>query len=226
MRVPLSRALGTLLLTRTAIRNSPAWSYARKRLGRILDRQGNHSQADRPGGSSSGYVPRIWPASARLRSKPGGRIIHVRNDLFMASLDVQVPERAPCYLHSRTGCRLSVDAGGYTICPSGGAYDGVLVTGLRTRQRARTSGRWRSTWRPLSRLRRWIERMCGVEPPRNSTRIASWTESSGHCREFERPVSPTQPRLRDLACSDTCLVVANHLSGLLPLSRRAVSWMI
>lgn len=37
------------------------------------------------------------------------------------------------------------------------------------------------------------------------------------------PVSPTQPRLRDLACSDTCLVAGNHLSGLLPLSRRVVS---
>ena len=60
----------------------------------------------------------------------------MQNYFFMAPIDFQVPERVPCYLHSRTGCGISVDAGGYTVCPIGGAIDGVLASNLRTRRLA------------------------------------------------------------------------------------------
>ena len=68
--------------------------------------------------------------------KPSGSIIHPQNDFFIAPIDFNVPERTPCHLHCRSGCGVSVDSGGYTLCPLGGAIDSVLDTKLRTRRLA------------------------------------------------------------------------------------------
>ena len=68
--------------------------------------------------------------------KPAGSIIHPQNDFFIAPIDFNVPERTPCHLHCRSGCGVSVDSGGYTLCPLGGAIDSVLDTKLRTRRLA------------------------------------------------------------------------------------------
>jgi len=68
--------------------------------------------------------------------KPSGSIIHPQNDFFIAPMDFNVPERTPCFLHCRSGCGVSVDSGGYTLCPLGGAIDSVLDTKLRTRRLA------------------------------------------------------------------------------------------
>lgn len=99
--------------------------------------------------------------------KPGGSIIHVQNDFFVAPIDFRVPERSPCYLHSRTGCGISVDAGGYTICPIGGAIDGVLAAGLRTRRLA-------DLFDPVfaQYQTRALCRLCGHELHIDSQRIA------------------------------------------------------
>ena len=99
--------------------------------------------------------------------KPGGSIVHVQNDFFVAPIDFQVPERTPCYLHSRTGCGISVDAGGYTLCPIGGAIDGVLAGGLRTRRLA-------DLFDPVfaQYQTRALCRLCGHELHIDSQRIA------------------------------------------------------
>ena len=99
--------------------------------------------------------------------KPNGSIIHPQNDFFVAPIDFDVAERQPCPLHSRAGCGISVDSGGYTLCPLGGAIDGVLGLGLRTRRLA-------DLFDPVfaEYQTRALCRMCGHELHIDSQRIA------------------------------------------------------
>lgn len=68
--------------------------------------------------------------------KPQGSVAHSRKDHCIAPIDFKVESRPPCHCHAgfSTGCGVSVDAEGYTLCPIGGAIDGILNLGLRTRR--------------------------------------------------------------------------------------------
>ncbi len=73
----------------------------------------------------------------RRSHKPHGSIRHLITDVLTAPADFGMEGRAPCSWHSSAGgCGISVDAGGYTACPIGGAIDGILGLGLRTRRLA------------------------------------------------------------------------------------------
>ena len=59
-------------------------------------------------------------------------------DIFLAPCDFAAG-REPCGTHARVAdpdCGISVDAGGYTICCMGGAIDGFLELGVRTKRLA------------------------------------------------------------------------------------------
>ena len=100
--------------------------------------------------------------------KPDGSIIHPQNDYFVAPIDFGVAERSPCHLHCRSGCGMSVDASGYTLCPLGGAIDSVLELGLRTRC-------LKDLFDPVfaDYQTRALCRMCGHELHIDSQRIAN-----------------------------------------------------
>jgi hypothetical protein len=68
--------------------------------------------------------------------KPSGSILHSVTDYFLAPVDYGRVSREPCISHCRTGCGISVDAYGYTICCCGGAIDGVLNLHARTKRLA------------------------------------------------------------------------------------------
>jgi hypothetical protein len=63
-------------------------------------------------------------------------VVHIFRDLCQAPVDYGAEPREPCYAHCRDKCGVSVDALGYTICPSGGAIDGILGLGVRTKRLA------------------------------------------------------------------------------------------
>ena len=69
--------------------------------------------------------------------KPDGSVVHDVLDCCIAPLDYG-EEREPCWKHAeREGsCGISVDACGYTVCSSGGAIDGILQLGIRTKRLA------------------------------------------------------------------------------------------
>jgi hypothetical protein len=100
--------------------------------------------------------------------KPQGSVLHPLNDFFLAPLDFGVPWREPCHIHSRSGCGVSVDAGGYTLCPLGGAIDGVLQLRLRT-------GRLADLFDPAfaEDQTRAMCRVCGYQCGIDTKRIAS-----------------------------------------------------
>ena len=52
--------------------------------------------------------------------------------------DFGAESREPCKFHTSKAipCGISVDHGGYTVCPNGGAYDGILDLGVRTKRLA------------------------------------------------------------------------------------------
>lgn len=72
--------------------------------------------------------------------KPLGSVIHEHWDIFIAPDDFgreRMPTDGPCLSHSSTGaCGISVDHEGYTVCCMGGAIDGVLGLGVRTKRLA------------------------------------------------------------------------------------------
>jgi hypothetical protein len=63
-------------------------------------------------------------------------IVHSIRDMCLAPCDYGAAPREPCYAHCRDKCGVSVDAGGYTICPSGGAIDAFFGLGVRTKRLA------------------------------------------------------------------------------------------
>ncbi len=73
-----------------------------------------------------------------LCAKPMGAVDHYRRDYCIAPRDFNVLRSTPCHVHSgfRRGCGISVDHDGYTVCPNGGAIDGIHNLGLRTRRLA------------------------------------------------------------------------------------------
>lgn len=78
-----------------------------------------------------------WPGCVFTEThKTAGSVAHSRKDHCLAPIDFGVDLRTPCHCHSafRSGCGISVDSEGYTVCPNGGAIDGILKVGLRTRQ--------------------------------------------------------------------------------------------
>lgn len=76
----------------------------------------------------------------RRAAKPQGSTVFADNDYWIAPCDFGVSSRPVCDSHScfQTGygrsyeCGISVDSGGYTTCPIGGAIDGILGLGVRT----------------------------------------------------------------------------------------------
>jgi hypothetical protein len=68
----------------------------------------------------------------------GGSVVHPVRDIFLAPCDFG-GDRQPCGTHASItdpDCGISVDAGGYTVCCMGGAIDGVLGLGVRTKRLA------------------------------------------------------------------------------------------
>jgi len=71
--------------------------------------------------------------------KPNGSIRHPATDHCLAPCDYGAESREPCWVHAGhrgSKCGISVDAAGYTVCANGGAIDGVLQLGLRTKRLA------------------------------------------------------------------------------------------
>jgi hypothetical protein len=69
-----------------------------------------------------------------IAQKRDGSVLHKIRGYHLAPKDEGL-SRAPCYTHAgrkTTGCGISVDAVGYTVCAPGGAMDSVLGLGLRT----------------------------------------------------------------------------------------------
>lgn len=66
--------------------------------------------------------------------KAKSQVLHI-DDLFVSPADFGV-KRNECYCHSNSICGISVDAGGYTPCASGGAIDAILKLGIRTKKLA------------------------------------------------------------------------------------------
>jgi hypothetical protein len=95
---------------------------------------------------SNGFSEDSRKKLARIRSenlcrieestiKAAGSVVHGQADLFLAPIDYGNDRREPCPCHSARGsCGISVDAGGYTVCPCGGAIDGVLGLGVRAKR--------------------------------------------------------------------------------------------
>ena len=71
--------------------------------------------------------------------KPNGSIRHPATDHCLAPCDYGAESREPCWVHAgnrHSKCGISVDAAGYAVCANGGAIDGVLQLGLRTKRLA------------------------------------------------------------------------------------------
>lgn len=58
------------------------------------------------------------------------------DDIFVSPLDMGLPVRQPCWQHCSQICGISVDGGGYSPCAIGGAVDGMLGLGYRTKRLA------------------------------------------------------------------------------------------
>jgi hypothetical protein len=64
-------------------------------------------------------------------------VVHPITDIFVSPVDCGVLSRMGCKFHAGYGnCGISVDADGYTVCSIGGAIDGQLGLGARTKQLA------------------------------------------------------------------------------------------
>jgi hypothetical protein len=74
----------------------------------------------------------------RATQKPDGSMNHACQDWFVAPYDYGQTRDIPCGCHAgyEAGCGVSVDAAGYTLCCCGGAIDGLLRLGARTRNLA------------------------------------------------------------------------------------------
>lgn len=69
----------------------------------------------------------------RSTVKEQSQVLHVW-DCYVAPIDF-AKTRRPCRQHAACGqCGISVDSGGYTLCPNGGAIDAVLGLGARTQR--------------------------------------------------------------------------------------------
>lgn len=64
-----------------------------------------------------------------------GSVTHAADDIFLAPVDFG-ESRGPCWCHASSLCGVSVDSGGFSLCPCGGAFDGVLRAGVRTKRLA------------------------------------------------------------------------------------------
>lgn len=72
----------------------------------------------------------VWERSA-VKEKP--KVLYLF-DCFVAPVDFG-ETRSPCSQHAVRGrCGISVDSGGYTLCPNGGAIDATLGLGARTQR--------------------------------------------------------------------------------------------
>jgi hypothetical protein len=70
--------------------------------------------------------------------KPAGSVRQPVDDIFLAPRDFG-QTRQPCGTHAcfaQPDCGISVDSDGYTICCMGGAIDGILRLGVRTKRLA------------------------------------------------------------------------------------------
>jgi hypothetical protein len=90
---------------------------------------------------SNGYSRATQQALARISSvaevfeetfKRRGSVVHPQQDVYCAPVDLG-GSRPICGQHASRKCGISVDAAGYTPCCMGGAVDGVLGLGARTR---------------------------------------------------------------------------------------------
>ena len=71
-------------------------------------------------------------------AKPRGSVRHPVDDIFLAPIDFG-SRREPCGTHACVpdpDCGISVDHEGYTVCCMGGAIDGMLMLGARTKRLA------------------------------------------------------------------------------------------
>ncbi|MBI5478762.1 MAG: radical SAM protein [Deltaproteobacteria bacterium] len=90
---------------------------------------------------SNGYARATKRALARISTvadvfeetfKQKGSVVHEQQDVYCAPVDLGV-SRPICGQHASRTCGISVDALGFTPCCMGGAIDGVLGLGARTR---------------------------------------------------------------------------------------------
>lgn len=68
-------------------------------------------------------------------AKPRSQVLSIY-DIFVSPDDLGYGLREPCWQHSNTICGISVDANGYSPCAIGGAIDGILGVGCRTKRLA------------------------------------------------------------------------------------------
>jgi hypothetical protein len=99
-----------------------------------------------------------------------GSVTHQVLDIFVAPCDFGAA-RAPCATHSACtdpGCGISVDHDGYSLCCMGGAIDGALQLGARTKRLA-------DLWDPAFAARQTeaLCRNCGQGLGLDGARIAS-----------------------------------------------------
>jgi hypothetical protein len=86
-----------------------------------------------------GKAEKLRPGCVRsLSAKPTGAVDHFRRDYCIAPRDFDACRVNPCHVHSgyKRGCGISVDHEGYTVCPNGGAIDGIHKLGIRTKKLA------------------------------------------------------------------------------------------
>lgn len=113
------------------------------------------------------------------------------DDMYVSPADMGFPVREACWQHASLICGISVDAGGYSPCASGGAIDGILGLGFRTKRLA-------DLFDP-EKVREITDRMC---------QHCGWQLSTigfpGHATPDEwRALVAEQPRWRGMRVSPT-----------------------
>ena len=69
-------------------------------------------------------------------AKPDGSQVLSTNDIYVSPLDLGLGVRPHCWQHASVICGISVDHDGYTPCATGGAVDGILKIGFKTKRLA------------------------------------------------------------------------------------------
>ena len=67
--------------------------------------------------------------------KPRSQILSIY-DIFVSPIDMGLDGRPHCWQHASEICGISVDSAGFTPCAIGGAIDGILGLGFRTKRLA------------------------------------------------------------------------------------------
>lgn len=79
------------------------------------------------------YVRQTYNISVCGETVKSTSLVLSIDDIYVSPEDFGLPVRKPCWQHSSEICGLSVDGGGYSLCSIGGAIDGILGIGFRTK---------------------------------------------------------------------------------------------